>query len=141
MAQILSDNMRNDQAYEARGVVAKHGRMGHYQSGILKVPVFKFMTLDRGNNEFMPVEFVMPAPVIEDKGEVILDVGKLQEGDIVVNPGLVYRKTRWNDGLMAAHIKALQTYRPKTIMVADKADEPAFDLGTLDHTSDQVTKQ
>lgn len=37
-------------------------------------------------------------------------------------------------------MKALPNYKPKTIMVADKAEEPAFDLGTIDTTKDQVTK-
>ena len=141
MAEINTNKLRHDQAYEARGVVARYHQMGHFQQGLMQVPVWKFLTLDRGKGEYIPVEFVKPAPVKADKGESILDMEALQEGDIVVHPGLVYRKTFWHANLMAAHMKALQTYRPKDIITSEKADAPAIDLGQMDFTQDQVTKQ
>jgi hypothetical protein len=140
--QVSDKAMHNQQAYEARGVITKFESMGHFSpSYLITVPIYKYLTLDRGANmEAQPVKFLGAAPVIEDKGETILDLAKLSEGDIVIHPGLVYRKCPWFDELFAAHIKALPNYKPKTIMVADKGDEPAFDLGTIDTTKDQVTK-
>lgn len=135
--------LENNQAYEARGIIARYFNMGFFEKGpLLRVPVYRFLTLDCGKGKpSVPVEFVGPAPVIEDRGETVLNVEALREGDFVVHPGLVYRKCPWNDNLMAAHMKALQVYRPKTIIDREKADAPAIDLGTFDHTTDQVTKQ
>lgn len=143
MTLVDSKKLESDQAYEARGVIGRYHAMGFYEKGpLLRVPVYRFLTLDAGpGRNAIPVEFIKPAPVIEDKGETVLDTASLREGDFVVHPGFVYRKCPWNDNLMAAHMKALQTYRPKTIIEREKADAPAIDLGTFDHTKDQVTKQ
>jgi hypothetical protein len=145
MVQVKEKAMANDQAYEARGVIAKYLQMGHYDVGRaipFQVPVYRFLTLYPGKGQpAIPVQYYMPAPVIEDKGEVVLDLGKLKPGDFVIHPGLVYRKCAWFSALHAEHLKALPSFKPKDIIVADKADEPAIDIGTIDATSDQVTKQ
>lgn len=142
--KVSEDKMGYGQAYEARAVVAQYFPMGHYQVGpAIKVPVYKFLTLYQGEGrEAIPVEYKRPAPVIAgDNDETFLNIEALEIGDIVVNPGLVYRKCFWFDNLMAAHMKAIARFKPKTIMVADKDDAPPVDLGTLDATTDQVTKQ
>lgn len=133
----------NSQAYQARSVVARYHPMGHYQSGVmLKVPVYRFVTLYQGEGrEAIAAEFRKPAPFIrDDNGDVFLNVEALEEGDIVVNPGLIYRKCLWFPNLLAAHMSALQYHKPKDIIKAEKDDAPAVDLGTLDATTDQVTK-
>lgn len=142
--KVAKNNIGTNQAYEARAVVAKYHVMGHFQTGaMLKVPVYKFLTLYTGEGrEAIAVEFKRPAPVLpDDDGGTYLNVEALSEGDIVVNPGLVYRRCAFFPNLMAEHMKALQRFKPKVIMVAEKDDAPAFDLGTFDTTSDQVTKQ
>lgn len=142
--KISDKNLSNIQAYEARAVVARYYVMGHFQAGVmLKVPVYRFLTLYQGEGrEAIAVEFRRPAPVLpDDDGGTYLNVEALSEGDIVVNPGLVYRRCAFFPNLMAEHMKALQTFKPKTIIVSEKDDAPAFDLGTIDATSDQVTKQ
>lgn len=146
--KITDKNMAQNQAYTARGVVAKYSPMGHYQDiaapgrGI-KVPIFRFMTLYQGQDrEAIPVEYKRPAPVLPSAdGGTELNIEALEEGDFVVSPGLVYRRCLWFDNLMAAHMKALRNFKPKTIIESHKAEEPAIDLGVFDHTSDQVTKQ
>ncbi len=141
--KITDKKMGTGQAYEARGVIAKYLPMGFYQSGVMiKVPVYRFLTLHQGEGrEALPVEFKKPAPVIPgENGETFLNIEALEEGDIVVTPGLVYRKCFWFPNLTAAHMNACKTYKPKTIIVAEKDDAPAVDLGTLDATTDQVTK-
>ena len=142
--KVAQKNMAEGQAYEARGVVAKFHLMGQYQTGpALRIPFYRFLTLDQGEGrEAIPVEFQKAAPMVEDhNGDKYLDVEMLREGDIVVTPGLVYRRCLWFDNLMAAHMQAVRNYKRKVITVAEKDDAPAFDLGTLDATSDQVTKQ
>lgn len=143
MVQVDQKKMRNNHSYEARGVIAKLDVMGKFDESLFtEKPIYRFLTLDRGKDQpALPVQFVKPAPVKEDKGEAILDIEKLEVGDIVVHPCFVYRECKWFPALSAAHMKALQTYKPKVIMEQEKADAPAFDLGTIDHTSDQVTKQ
>ena len=142
--RVSEQKMANNQAYEARAVIARYHVMGHYQAGIaLKVPVYKFLTLYQGEGrEAIAVEFQRPAPVIPgDNGETFLNIEALREGDIVVDPGLVYRRIPMFPNLMAEHMKALQRFKPKTIISAEKDDAPPVDLGTLDATTDQVTKQ
>lgn len=141
--KISDSKIAHDQAHEARGVIARFMPMGHYQIGMFKVPIYKFLTLHQGEGrQALPVEFVKPAPVVPgEHDETFLNIEALDVGDIVVNPGLVYRKCFWFDNLMAEHMKALQSYKPKTIVVAEKDDAPPVDIGTLDATSDQVTKQ
>ena len=142
--RVAEQNMARGQAYEARAVVAKYYQMGHYQAGILlQVPVYKFLTLYQGEGrEAIAVEFKRPAPVIEgDNGEAFLNVEALQEGDIVVHPGLVYRRCGWFPNLTAAHMEACKTFKIKDIIKAEKDDAAPVDLGTLDATTDQVTKQ
>lgn len=140
--KISEANIARNQAYEARAVVARFHQMGHYQRGPMKIPVYKFLTLYQGEGrEAIPVQFKCPAPVIADENEdVVLNIEALEEGDIVVTPGLVYRKCLWFDSLMAAHFKALQGFKPKDIIKAEKDDAPPVELGTLDATTDQVTK-
>lgn len=141
MVKVSDKNMDNNQAYQARGVVAKIGQMGHYQAGpMLRIPVYRFLTLDCGKgNPSLAVEFSGPAPVSEDAEGAYLDVSNLREGDIVVHPGLLYRKCVMTDGLMAAHMKALQTYQPKDIITADAPDEPAIDLGFQNFSKEKIT--
>ncbi len=142
--QVKQNAMANHQAYEARGIIAQYLQMGHYDVGKaipMHVPVYRFLTLYPGKGQpAIPVMYAFPAPVIEDKGEVILDLGRLREGDFVIHPGLVYRKCAWFDALYAEHLKALPNFKPKDIVVADKANAPAIELPTLDFTTDQVTK-
>lgn len=146
--QVAERNMGTNQAYEARSIVAKYMPMGHFQDISvvgrgLRVPVFRFMTLYQGEGrEAIPVEFKRPAPVLPgDNGETFLNIEALEVGDIVVSPGLVYRKCLWFDNLMAAHMKALQSFKVKDRMISEKDDAAPVDLGTIDATTDQVTKQ
>jgi hypothetical protein len=137
--------MARNQAYQTRGVVAKFHKIGEYQQSImLRVPIYKFLTLDAGNEtEAIPVVFVQQAPVERDEftNEVYVDLESIPEGYYVVSPGLLYQRCQWFPNLTAEHMKALQTYKRKSIIEAHKDDAPAIDLGTLDATSDQVTKQ
>ena len=134
---VSTDKMRREQSYEARGVVCKFGIKGFVGSGDFKQPIYEFMSLDKGRGVYQPVKFAGIAP----SKDGYLDVERLREGQIVVNPGYLYEPCGWNDGLLAKHLKSLKTYQPKSILERDDVMGPSVDLGVIDHTSDQVTKQ
>lgn len=108
-----------DRAYEARGVIARINKIGDMSIGpMVAIPVYQFLTLDCGpGRKKVLVEFVGPAPY--DKLTQELDLNKVKEGDIIVNPGLLYRKRAWTQKLMAEHLLQLHNYRPKVIIKSE----------------------
>ncbi len=141
----VEKKIKEDQGYEARGVVARINKIGDVQIGLIHTPVYKYITLDRGAGQRgIVVQFVSPAPRVIDElsGDEFLDMASLKEGDIVVSPGLVYEKIEWTDALYAEHLAALRTYRPKDILISDAPSkgEEAVDLGKIDLTTDAETK-
>jgi len=141
----IETGLRDDQGYSARGVVAKVQHIGDLQSDILITPIYKYLTLDCGKgNRPQCVEFVKPAPRVIDEtnGESYLDLAALEFGEFVVSPGLVYKKIEFTSALYTEHLKALQTYRPKDILIADKSEakEEFIDGGHIDMTTDAETK-
>jgi len=141
--RVDKDFMKGDQDYEARGIIAKIGPIGHVHYGPMQVPVYRFLTLDCGDQKpSICVEFVRKADTIKEEGsnEPYLDMSKLKNGEFVVSPGFVYRKIPWTTPLINAHLHALKTYRRKVIVKSDvdKSSGP-IDLGTLDPNN--ITKQ
>lgn len=127
---------RPDQDYEARGIIAKMKAIGHYNVGpLLTVPIYKYLSLDCGKGKpAMLVQLVAGAPMVKDAitGETTLDMDKLKPGDIVVNPGFLYRKRDWTTKLWSDHLLQLKNYTPKVIYKAtvDPNDKP-IDLGPV----------
>ncbi len=117
--EITTDKLASDKDYEARGIIAKIQPIGHIQTGVLTTaPIYKYLTLDQGRGKkSLIVKYVGKAPMTPTKE---LDYDKLKLGDIVVSPGLLYRKTGWTGALMAEHMAALKTYRPSVIVTAEK---------------------
>lgn len=130
MSKIVdTKNMASDRDYEARGIIARINPIGAYETGpMLKVPVYQFLTLDAGpGREKILVEFVGPAPYDEITQE--LDLNKVQEGDIVVTPGFLYRRRAWSDNLMTEHLVQLRKYRPGVIVKSDvDTSKPAEEI-------------
>lgn len=140
----FEERLGDSQAYEARGIVGRIQPIGELQTGFIMTPIFRYLTLDCGKGKRgICVEFVSPAPrVVSEEGVEYLDMSQIDEGMIVVNPGLLYKKIPWTGVLHAEHLKALQTYRPKDIVIADapSEDEEAIDLGSLNMATDNTTK-
>ena len=132
----------SSQGYEARGIVARIQPAGFYQNGaLLRLPIYRYLTLDCGKGrKGIAVKLVGQAAFIERNGERYLDASKLKEGQIIVEPGFIYQKTTMTGALMAEHLKALKTYRRKTIIKADRDTGGDFDLGVMDFTKNQITK-
>ncbi len=108
---------------------------------MLRLPVYKYLTLDRGaGQQGIAVQFVGAASFVEENGERFLDTRRMKPGHIIVHPGFIYRKITMTGALMAEHLKALKTYRRKTIMAVDREESGGFDLGVMDFTKNKVTK-
>jgi len=111
-------SLASDRAYEARGIIARINKIGNIETGpLIALPVYQFLTLDAGpGREKILVEFVGPAPYDENQE---LDLNAVQEGDIIVNPGLLYRRRSWTQALMTEHLAQLRFYRPSVIVKSD----------------------
>jgi len=132
-----SDVMRDDQGYEARGIVAVVGFVGEYMSGGINYKIPAYITFDCGGDKpGMCARFIRQAET--KKG--FLDMSKVQEGDIVVKPGFIYRKCTWTTEIFNAHLAALKRYKRKVI-VKHEVDKSAghVDLGVIDPNN--ITKQ
>lgn len=120
MSKIVdTKNLASDRDYEARGIIARINPIGNIQSGpMIALPVYQFLTLDAGpGREKILVEFVGPAPYDEETQE--LDLNSVKEGDIVVSPGLLYRRRAWTNAIMTEHLAQLRNYRPSVIVKSD----------------------
>jgi hypothetical protein len=122
--------LKEDQDYEARGVVMRAEVIGHFTTGIIRTPIYRYISLDCGPNvPSIIVEYVGQAP---RNALMEIDVRSLRQGDILINPGFIYRKIEWTGPLMNAHLNALKFYKPKSIIKAEAVhDEPAVDLGII----------
>lgn len=122
---------KSDQNYQRRQIVARMGRAGVFRLGGKRYIIWKYMTFWCGND--MPsiaAEFVRQADHDKDG---FLRIENLREGEIVVTPGLVYRKIPMSGVMMAEHIKAMRNFKPRDILVMDKdTDAGAVDLGAID---------
>lgn len=123
--QVLADNMSNNQGYEARGIVARIKEVGKVEYGGLQLPVYQYVTLDTGKgNEPVVCRLKGKAPFIKDEltGETELDFSKLNEGDFIIQPALIYEKIEWSTKLRNEHMLALATYKPKDIVSAYRGE-------------------
>lgn len=132
-------NIESSRGYEARGIIAKINQIGYYAVGpMLKVPVYQFVTLDCGpGREKIIVEFSGPAPY--DKKTQELDLNKVKEGDIVINPGFLYKKRQWTQELMSEHLRQLKNYKPKILVKAEV--DRSIPMGNITIDPHNITKQ
>jgi len=134
MSDILvkpNNALRSDQDYEARGIIAKMGTVGNINAGTLIIPIPEYISLDAGEGRpaFL-VKFSRMAPIERDEADQpFLDMTKLKEGDIVITPGLLYRRVPWTGPTMSAHLVALKKYRRKTIVTSEvDRSQPATEM-------------
>ena len=67
----------------------------------------------------------------EKNHQDVLLVERVKEGEIVVAPGFVYRKVPMTGMVMAAHLKAMRTFKHKTIISHERDPAPAVDVGVV----------
>ncbi len=127
-------SLASDRQYEARGIVARIQPVGRI-NGL--APIYRYLTIDQGpGRPSFAVEFMGKASVDENG---YLDMRTVKEGQLIVNPGLVYKKIPWSDGLMTLHLEAMKTYQRKEIYLPeiDRSAGPV-DIGTINLTQGEV---
>lgn len=122
---------KSNQDYERRQIVARMGKAGEFRLGGKRYIIWEYMTFWSGHDKpSIAAKFVRPAPT--DK-EGFLRIEDLRPGEILVTPGLVYRKVPMSGLIMAEHMKKMKHFKPRDITVADiDRSEGAVDLGTID---------
>lgn len=129
---------KSDQPYERRQIVAYMGRAGRFRMNGKNYTIWKYMTFYVGKGK-PPVagEFVRMAD--RDK-EGFLRLETVKPGEMVVTPGIIYRKIPMSGVMMAEHMRKLKRFKPRDLVVYEKdTSSPAVDLGEIDLTG--VTKQ
>lgn len=111
-------------------IVARMQRHGAFRMDGKKYILWKYMTFYTGSDQpAICAEFVRIADT--DK-EGFLRFDALQEGEIVVTPGLIYKKIPMSGLIMAEHLRKMTRFRPKAQVVYEKDKGAAVDLGTVD---------
>jgi hypothetical protein len=121
----------HNQEYERRQIVARMGKAGYFRMERKKYIIWQFMTFWTGPlTPAIAAEFVRPAD-IDEQG--FLRIEKLRPGEILVTPGLVYRKVAMTGIIMAEHLKKMKRFRPRDVVEHFKDTAAgAVDLGTVD---------
>lgn len=122
--------------YERRQIVAKMGKAGTFRVGRRVFTLWKYMTFFTGNGKpGFAAEFVRKAD-IDKNGFLRLET--VREGEIVVAPGLVYKKIPMTGNIMTVHLQAMKTFRPRDTLNFEKDKGPAVDLGEINLTKKET---
>lgn len=124
-------------AYERRQIVAKCGNAGNFtlNNKLFTIPLYMTFYTGKGSPAVCG-KFDRLAPM--DKYGFLRLEG-VQEGEIVVDPALVYKITPMTGMVMAAHLKAMAKFKPKEAIeyVKDEA-APAVDMGAVKLTKEDI---
>lgn len=127
---LLSDKT-GGHGYDRRHVVARCGVKGQLSYGGMRHVIWHYLTFRLLNGQAFAAEFVGMAPV--DKFGM-LRTDALNLGDIVVSPGLLYRKMiAMPARVMTVHLKAMKTWKPLAPLMAPEIDLEAapVDVGAI----------
>lgn len=129
---------QHNRPYERRHIVARMGKIGEVRYGHRTVSLWRYLTFWCGAGEpSFAAEFVRLADA--DAGG-FLHIAHLKEGDIVVSPGLIYKKIPMSGRILGEHLRKMKTFKPKAELVPFKDTKaPVVDLGAIDFTG--VVKQ
>lgn len=121
----------NNQEYQRRQIVARMGKAGEFRMGGKRFIIWKYMTFWAGHDQpSVAAEFVRPA---DKDAEGFLHIDNLKPGEILVTPGLIYRKIPMSGVIMAEHMKKMKHFQPRDIVTHVKdTSTPAEDLGVID---------
>lgn len=124
---------KSNKTYERRQIVAYVGSVGTFRMNGRTFNIPKYMTFYTGKNS--------PAIAAVFKGEAPRDnygylrIEDMEEGEILVDPAFVFKKIPMTGMLMAQHLQAMKTFKPKEDIVYEKdTSAPAVDLGSIDLT-------
>ncbi len=127
----MSKISKKGKPYNQLQIISKTGRAGTFNYGGRNYIIWRFMTFWTGYGKpAICAEFVRKCLVDKD-GYLIMD--NINEGEIIVKPGLVYRKTPMHGEAMANHLKHMQKFTPRQDLIIEKDTEAGpVDLGIVD---------
>lgn len=124
------------QSYARRQIVAYMGKNGYFELDGKRYTIWKIMTFYCGEGEpSIAAEFVRLADM--DK-EGFIRIENLAEGEMIVTPGLIYKKIPMSGVVMAEHMKKMKKFSPRALVQHVKdTSTPAEDLGAIDLRTDK----
>lgn len=130
MGKKIAANSNKD--YKRLQIVARADRMGVVQDIVMQYPIFRYITFFMGKG---PAQAAMFDRIAERDKDGFIRLEKMENGEIIVNPGLVYKKIPMTGNIMAAHLDAMRTFRPKDVIEYEQSKEEAIDVGVFDFSN------
>jgi hypothetical protein len=124
---------KTSRSYDRRAVVAKVCICGKIMQAGLQHPIYKYLTFKMPKGEVFGAEFTGYMAPVDRFGNLRTEV--LKEGDIIVRPGLLYRRMLTMPGaLMLAHLDAMKTWVPPLPVMKPYVDsgDAGVDMGVID---------
>lgn len=115
--------------YEQRQIVARLDRLGSINMNLQQYPIWSYLTFHGGGMPAFAATFDRLAP--RDRENFLL-LDDLRPGELVVTPGLVYRKIPMTGMLLMAHLDAMKYWRPKQTTSYEMDLSGVVDVGTID---------
>lgn len=117
---VIEDKTARD--YDRRSIVARVAVVGSVMRAGISYPIYKFLTFKLPNGQVFGAEFTGYKAPVDRHGNLRMEV--LKEGDIIVRPGLLYRKILTMPGaLMLAHLDAMKTWLPPAPIMKPYVDK------------------
>lgn len=119
--------------YDRRHIVARVGRCGGVMHKGASFPIYKYLTFKMPDGAVFAAEFTGKTAPVDKAG--FLRTEALQEGDIIVRPGLLYRKMLTMPGMvMLEHLDAMKTWRMPSPLLRPyvDAEDAGVDMGVVD---------
>jgi hypothetical protein len=115
--------------YEKRHIVAKFERIGELNVGGIVMPLWGFVTLiSRLDAPIIAAKFDRLAKK-DEEGHIRLE--DTQPGEIILTPGLIYKKIPMSSPIMRKHEQAMKRWKPKPEFFFEKEKGPVVDLGPV----------
>lgn len=128
-----SPTLNNARPYQRRQPVAKFMKVGNITVGGIQRTLWGFMSFYTGPTSMPLFGSLQRHAPVDEFGQLRLD--HLEEGDIIVDPGLVYKPIplmNITGKMMAEHTKAMKKFRPRDILVTERDTTlPAVDMGVI----------
>lgn len=118
--------------YQRRHPVARFMSIGKMKVNGLERTLWGFMSFHNGLGKPPTFGAFGGLAPVDDFGN--LAMSELKEGDIIVEPGLIYKPIpilEVTGKMMAEHDKAMKKWKPKVTYGYEKDDAPAVDLGVI----------
>jgi len=122
---------KSDKPYERRQIVAKMGRAGYFTVGGKRFILWQYMTFWCGYNQ--PTICAKFDRICDMDKEGFIRLDRVNEGELLVKPGLIYKITPMTGEIMAEHLHSMNKFSPKPVYSFDKDTAPAVDLRTINH--------